>query len=245
MRRWLRYTGDLEVAGRKVEYFGPANWSRPGMLTFAETPEWKKKAHPEAIVIESREDFNALFIEAAESGAFEPVSSRRPYAILGSPFKRINGRPSPVAGSVWVHPSVDIGIHSVIDNGIYGEFTEIGAGTMIDNLVHVGHSAMIAENVTIVAGTVVGGWTVIGVGAWIGMNASLKDNIVIGDHALIGAGAVVLNDVKPYSMVYGNPAKHQGWVCSCRSRIHFGDGTLTNCRCGAVYGLSGDEVTPC
>jgi len=248
MRRWMRYTGDLEIQGRKVEYFGPANWSRPGMLTFAETPSWKEKSHPESIVLDSRDEFYALFIEANNTGKFEYVTSemRLPRGVtIGHPFKRMCGVPSPVAGSVYVHQSVDIGCHTVIDRGIYGEFTEIEEGTMIDNLVHVGHSAMIGKDVTIVAGTVVGGWTVIGDGAWIGMNVSLKDNIRIGDHALIGTGAVVLRSVPAYALVYGNPARQHGWVCSCRKPLEFGKGTLTACRCGIEYGLYGEEVVPC
>jgi acetyltransferase-like isoleucine patch superfamily enzyme len=42
---------------------------------------------------------------------------------------------------------------------------------------------------------------------WIGLGCILLDGITIGNGAVIGAGSVVTKDVKPYSIVGGNPAK--------------------------------------
>lgn len=42
---------------------------------------------------------------------------------------------------------------------------------------------------------------------WIGYGTILLSGIRIGKGALIGAGSVVINDVQPYSIVAGNPAK--------------------------------------
>ena len=52
-------------------------------------------------------------------------------------------------------------------------------------------------------------------GASIGANATILAGITIGQYALIGAGSVVTKDVKDHELVYGNPAKHKGWVCKC------------------------------
>ena len=49
---------------------------------------------------------------------------------------------------------------------------------------------------------------VIGNDVFIGMNACVLDGVTIGDGAVIAAGAVVVNDVEPYSVVGGIPAKH-------------------------------------
>lgn len=43
--------------------------------------------------------------------------------------------------------------------------------------------------------------------ASIGANATLLPGITVGEYALIGAGAVVTEDVPPYAVVVGNPAK--------------------------------------
>src|SRR5216117_1973780 len=49
----------------------------------------------------------------------------------------------------------------------------------------------------------------------------------LGEHCLVGAGAVVTKDVLAYSMVYGNPARHYGWVCECGIPLRFdGDGAV-------------------
>jgi len=42
---------------------------------------------------------------------------------------------------------------------------------------------------------------------WIGLNCTILDGITVGNGAVIGAGSVVTKDVKPYSIVGGNPAK--------------------------------------
>jgi UDP-2-acetamido-3-amino-2,3-dideoxy-glucuronate N-acetyltransferase len=48
-------------------------------------------------------------------------------------------------------------------------------------------------------------------GASIGANATILPGIVIGQYAMVGAGAVVTNDVPPYAIVLGNPARITGY----------------------------------
>ena len=49
--------------------------------------------------------------------------------------------------------------------------------------------------------------TVIGNDVWIGQNATILPGVHIGDGAIIGANSVVREDVEPYTVVIGNPAK--------------------------------------
>ncbi len=49
--------------------------------------------------------------------------------------------------------------------------------------------------------------TLIGNDVWIGSNAFIKGGVSIGHGAVIGAYSVVTKDIKPYSIVAGNPAK--------------------------------------
>lgn len=47
----------------------------------------------------------------------------------------------------------------------------------------------------------------IGNDVWIGANATIVDGVTVGDGAVIAAGSVVVNDVAPYSIVGGIPAR--------------------------------------
>ncbi len=51
---------------------------------------------------------------------------------------------------------------------------------------------------------------VIGADVWIGYGAIIMSGVTIGRGAIIGAGSVVLSDVRPYSIVLGNPARMVG-----------------------------------
>jgi len=47
----------------------------------------------------------------------------------------------------------------------------------------------------------------IGRGVWICSGAIICPGVTIGDHAVVGPGAVVMRNVRPYTVVAGNPAR--------------------------------------
>ena len=47
----------------------------------------------------------------------------------------------------------------------------------------------------------------IGNGSWVGWGATILSGVKIGDGAVIGAQAVVANDIPPYTIAVGNPAR--------------------------------------
>ena len=51
------------------------------------------------------------------------------------------------------------------------------------------------------------GDTVIGSDVWLTMRTFVRSGVTIGDGAIVASGAVVINDVPPYAIVGGNPAK--------------------------------------
>ncbi|MDX9848001.1 MAG: acyltransferase [Tenuifilaceae bacterium] len=54
--------------------------------------------------------------------------------------------------------------------------------------------------------------TIIRKGASIGANATIIAGIEIGEYSMIGAGSVITKNVPPFTLWYGNPAKHRGYV---------------------------------
>ena len=51
------------------------------------------------------------------------------------------------------------------------------------------------------------GNTIVGNDVWIGQNVTILPGVKIGDGAIVGANSIVAKDVKPYTVVAGNPAK--------------------------------------
>ena len=79
-------------------------------------------------------------------------------------------------------------------------------------------------------------------GASIGANATIVCGCKIGQNALIGAGSVVTKDVQPHSVVYGNPARHRGWACSCGIVLKMSENHEAVCEeCGRQYHINGQS----
>jgi UDP-2-acetamido-3-amino-2,3-dideoxy-glucuronate N-acetyltransferase len=56
-------------------------------------------------------------------------------------------------------------------------------------------------------------------GAAIGANAVIVCGVTVGEWGMIGSGSVVSRDVPDYGLVWGNPARLQGFVCPCGCQL--------------------------
>ncbi len=134
------------------------------------------------------------------------------FRTTGFGFKKIDGKfKYPLERNehnynIVIEKDAEIGELCCIARGSYRD-TFIGEGTKIDNLVHVGHNAIIGKHNLIVAHSVIGGSTEIGDYNFIGMGALIRDHVKIGNHCTIGMGAVVTKDVADNITVVGNPAR--------------------------------------
>ncbi len=84
-------------------------------------------------------------------------------------------------------------------------------------------------------------------GSSVGANSVLLGGITVGRYALVGMGSVVTRDVPDYALVFGNPARHQGYVCACGLKIaaKVGSKGRFGCSgCGKVYCLSSTGLAP-
>lgn len=89
--------------------------------------------------------------------------------------------------------------------------------------------------------------TLVRQGATIGANATIGCGIEIGRYAMIGMGSVVTKSVPDYGLVFGNPARLQGYVCVCGpllgNKVVFLEKGAVQChRCGRQYSLDGNQV---
>lgn len=84
--------------------------------------------------------------------------------------------------------------------------------------------------------------TALGQGCAIGANATVLCGINVGKWAMVGAGSVVTKDVLDYALVYGNPAKIQGYLCQCAEPLGFIQ-EKAQCACGKNYIIQKGKVS--
>ncbi len=140
-------------------------------------------------------------------------NDRRNSAIPLLDMKNIQARIEP--GAV-IRDQVEIGNNAVIMMGASINIgAVIGEGTMIDMNVVVGGRGTIGKNCHIGAGSVIAGVieppsalpVVVEDDVVIGANCVVIEGVRIGQGSVVGAGSVVLEDVPPYSVVVGSPAR--------------------------------------
>jgi UDP-3-O-[3-hydroxymyristoyl] glucosamine N-acyltransferase len=112
----------------------------------------------------------------------------------------------PHVGRCLIEDDVEIGANTTIDRGSIDD-TIIGAGTKIDNLVHIGHNVRIGKLCLVMAQVGVAGSARVGNGVIIAGQAGLAGHITIGDGARVGAQAGVFGDVPARESWSGYPAR--------------------------------------
>jgi UDP-3-O-[3-hydroxymyristoyl] glucosamine N-acyltransferase len=114
----------------------------------------------------------------------------------------------PQIGRVAIGNDVEIGANSCIDRAALG-VTEIGEGTKLDNMVHIGHNCRIGRHVVIAAQTGLSGGVVVEDFAVIGGQVGIGDKARIETEAVLGSGCGILTSkiVRKGQVVWGTPAR--------------------------------------
>jgi UDP-3-O-[3-hydroxymyristoyl] glucosamine N-acyltransferase len=132
-------------------------------------------------------------------------------AVLGADgygFATQNGKHHkiPQIGCVVIEDDVEIGANVTIDRATTGE-TRIGAGTKIDNLVHIAHNVHIGRDCLIVAQAGIAGSTRVGHRVILGGQVGIVGHLTIGDGVIVAAQSGIMNDVEPGAVLFGSPAR--------------------------------------
>lgn len=108
-------------------------------------------------------------------------------------------------GRVVIKDNVDIGAACTIDKGVTGD-TTVGAGTKIDNQVHIGHDTVIGERVLIASQTGIAGCVVIEDEVTLWGQVGVTSGITVGGKAVISAQSGVSKSLEGGKSYFGSPA---------------------------------------
>jgi len=111
----------------------------------------------------------------------------------------------PQLGRVVIGDDVRIGANTTIDRGS-GPDTVIGAGSMIDNLVQIGHNVVLGRCCVLAGQVGIAGSTKLDDFVMVGGQGGLAGHLHVGRGARIGAKGGVMRDVAAGTTVIGSPA---------------------------------------
>jgi len=107
-------------------------------------------------------------------------------------------------GRVIIHNDVEIGAGTTIDKGVSGD-TIIGAGTKLDNHIHIGHGAVIGRNCLFAAQVGIGGKALIEDEVILWGQVGVSKDLTIGKGAIVMAQSGVPASIEGGKAYFGSP----------------------------------------
>lgn len=108
-------------------------------------------------------------------------------------------------GGVVIGDDVEIGANATIDRGTIRD-TQIGRGTKLDNLVHVGHNVQIGEDCLLCGQVGIAGSVRIGNRVVLAGQCGVNDNIFVGDDVIAGGATKIFTNAPAGRVLLGYPA---------------------------------------
>lgn len=108
-------------------------------------------------------------------------------------------------GAVTIGDDVEIGANACIDRGTIRD-TEIGSGTKLDNLVHIGHNVRVGRDCLLCGQVGIAGSARIGDRVVLAGQCGVNDNIFVGDDVLCGGATKIFTNAPSGRVLLGYPA---------------------------------------
>jgi UDP-3-O-[3-hydroxymyristoyl] glucosamine N-acyltransferase len=116
-------------------------------------------------------------------------------------YKKMNS-----CGRVVIEEFVEIGANCTIDRGVSGD-TVIGAGTKIDNLVHIGHDTEVGKNCLFAGQVGIAGATKIEDNVILWGQVGVSKTLTIGKGAIVYAQSGVKDSIDGGKVYFGSPVE--------------------------------------
>ena len=109
-------------------------------------------------------------------------------------------------GRVIIEDYVEVGANCTIDRGVSGD-TVIGAGTKLDNMVHIGHDTVVGKNCLFAAQVAIAGAANIEDGVILWGQVGVNKTLTIGKNAEVYAQSGVGATLEGGKKYFGSPAE--------------------------------------
>jgi len=107
-------------------------------------------------------------------------------------------------GYVHIKSGVEIGANCTIDAGVSGN-TEIGEGTKIDNMVHIGHDTVIGKHCLMAANVGIAGCVTVEDRVTLWGQVGCASDVVLGEGASVYAQSGISKSLDPGKVYFGSP----------------------------------------
>jgi len=108
-------------------------------------------------------------------------------------------------GTVEIGDDVEIGANAAVDRGTI-RATRIGAGTKIDNFVHIGHNVEVGRDCLLCGQVGIAGSARIGDRVVLGGQCGVSDNIFVGNDVIAGGATKIFTNAPAGRVLLGSPA---------------------------------------